>query len=114
MNIFHSFLLLNAPLALSFYQLPCRYERQLTGRVTELTQRAGDTISHNVELRREIDEVRCARLWQRLLSDLELQIRRNYMTLKAETAGEIHGTPNITRNMFTYLMHSCTCMDDHV
>jgi hypothetical protein len=51
-------------MALGVYQLPCRYERQLTGRVTELTQRAGDTISHNVELRREIDEVRSAKLWQ--------------------------------------------------
>ncbi len=33
-----------------------RYERQLAARVTELTQRAGDTITQNVELRREIDE----------------------------------------------------------
>ena len=40
----------------SLQRFICRYERQLAARVTELTQRAGDTIAQNVELRREIDE----------------------------------------------------------
>jgi hypothetical protein len=38
-----------------------RYERQLAARVTELNQRAGDTISRNLELRRQIDEAGATR-----------------------------------------------------
>ena len=54
------------------------YERQLVARVTELTQRAGDTVTQNIELRREIDEM-----------------RREYCTLNAEAAALQHGRSTI-------------------
>ncbi len=68
----------------------CRYERQLAARVTEFTQRAGDTIAHNVELRRQIDEassfvLKFAVLF--LFSTVFLQSRREHVTLNTEVQG---------------------------
>jgi hypothetical protein len=97
-----------------------RYERQLAARVTELTQRAGDTIAQNIELRREIDEVCSAAqqhdrvvFWSHfytascfaaassyfavdaLCSSPVLQIRRNHVTLKAEISGARISTQHV-------------------
>ena len=54
------------------------YERQLAARVTDLTQRAGDGIAVNVELRREIDEM-----------------RREYVMLNSEATALEHGRATI-------------------